>query len=213
MDSLSKLGIMISEKQTSTFLVSWAAAGIGLAGVVTLALLVSSFLAPVHVQAQAMSVPKTEYRRAIGAGIGYALPKQPGQQANYTSALGALNEAIRMDPSNPRAYYYSAEVRKLQGKLDEALQQYRLTLRIAQQGSDETYEARALQGIAQCLEHQGLQRPELLPQARIAWEQLKQFESQHPRHTKPTAQTRMDAIDEWQKVQVAAAKSSAAKSQ
>jgi len=112
---------------------------------------------------------------------------------DYTRALAALRQAVTEAPTRPGAYYFQAEVHRLNGRLDEAAEAFRTAARMAVQSDSPLWQARALQGIAETLERQ----PDALEQARRAWNDYSRFADANRSVSSPElARARIQAIDQ-----------------
>lgn len=111
---------------------------------------------------------------------------------DFDAAMEQLRDAFRLEPSNAIAFYYAAEIDRLQHNLPQALERFRTCQGFAEQTSDDAYQARCMQGMAETLERTEGQ----LEQARLAWAAYVEFADAHRQVSNPeVGRARLNAID------------------
>ncbi len=159
--------------------------------------LVLAFAAPVAAQPRQQAAPAaggTEH--AAPHASAYLVKVQNGIRLavgrDLDGALDALRDAFREEPTSPIAHYFAAEVHRMRGEMEEALEKFRVCADLASNGHLPDYQARCMRGQAETLERMEGR----LEAARDAWSQYVRFADGNRQVASPeVGRARIQALD------------------
>ncbi len=129
-----------------------------------------------------------EYRAQVRTGMNSFVV------GDVAGASQHLRAALALNPSQPDALCYLAEVQRGTGELVSALDGFQDCLRFAREANDRRFVARALHGIASTLER----LPERTSDARNVWQEYVRFaDGASDVADGRIGRTRIEVIDAW----------------